>query len=261
MSALANLQDVVQAHLLMGTNEEILNHLVLPVKGTIQERLAIYSNAYLWRLIDALEQEYGLLAKLLGYEAFMELAEAFIDDYPSQYYSIAKFSEPLVQFLTESPLYSEKLYLSELAQLIKALITSLEAADAPCLTFKTLTNIAEQNWPSLCFTFHPSVQYFSFNYNSHAIWQALVQEKPIPEIQLIKSHCAVWRKGLQSYAVALTSAEALALNLLRQGSCFADVCEAVYDKGFVQESQAANFVANLLANWLNNHLFSEVQLS
>lgn len=260
MSALANLQHRLQTHL-MGEDKQILNQLVSPVKGTVHERLAVYRNAYDWRLIDALHQEYGLLAKLLGDEAFTVLAEVFIDTYPSQFYSIAKFSEPLVQFLTEQEPYSEQLYLSELTQLIKGLITSLEAADAPCLNFEVLANIAEQNWPSLCFKFHPSVQYFSFNYNSYAIWQALIQEKPVPEVRMIKNHCVVWRKRLQSYAVVLTEAEALVLHLLQQGFCFADVCETVYDKGFMSESQAASFVANLLANWLNNHLFSEVQLS
>ena len=260
MSALANLQHILQTHLLR-EDEQILNQLVLPAKGTIHERLAVYSNAYVWRLIDALEQEYGLLAKLLGDEAFTELAEAFINDYPSQFYSIAKFSEPLAQFLVEYTPYSEQPHLSELVQLIKALITSLEAADAPFLNFEALANVAEQNWPSLCFKFHPSVQYFNFNYNSYAIWKALVQEKSVPEVQMTKSHCVVWRKGLLSYAVALTEAEALVLHLIQQGFCFADVCEAVYDKGFMGEFQTASFVGNLLANWLNNHLFSEVQLS
>jgi hypothetical protein len=235
MSALANLQHRLQTHL-MGEDKQILNQLVSPVKGTVHERLAVYRNAYDWRLIDALHQEYGLLAKLLGDEAFTVLAEVFIDTYPSQFYSIAKFSEPLVQFLTEQEPYSEQLYLSELTQLIKGLITSLEAADAPCLNFEVLAN-------------------------SYAIWQALIQEKPVPEVRMIKNHCVVWRKRLQSYAVVLTEAEALVLHLLQQGFCFADVCEAVYDKGFMSESQAASFVANLLANWLNNHLFSEVQLS
>lgn len=260
MSALANLQHVLQTHLLR-EDEQILNQLVSPVKGTIHERIAVYSNAYVWRLIDALEQEYGLLAKLLGGEGFIELAEAFIDDYPSKFYSIAKFSEPLARFLAENIPYSEQPHLSELVQLIKALITSLEAADAPCLSLEALTHVAEQNWPSLRFKFHPSVHYFSFNYNSYAIWKALIQEKSVPEVLMTKSHCVVWRKELQSYAVALTEAEALVLSLLKQGFCFADVCEAVYDKGFIGESQAASFVANLLANWLNNHLFSEVQLS
>ncbi|MEN9916579.1 MAG: hypothetical protein RLY40_511 [Pseudomonadota bacterium] len=260
MSALANLQQSVQAHV-MGEDEQILNQLVLPVKGTVHERLAVYSNAYDWRLIDALHQEYGLLAKLVGDEAFTELAEAFIDAYPSQFYSIARFSEPLVQFLAEQLPYSQQPHLSELTQLIKALIVSLEAADASCLNFEALANVAEQNWPSLCFKFHPSVQYFCFNYNSYAIWQALIQEKIVPEVQKSKSHCVVWRKELQSYAVALTEVEALVLNLLQQDFCFADVCEAVYDKGFMPEAQTANFVANLLATWLNNHLFSEVKLS
>lgn len=260
MSVLANLQQNVQAHV-MGENEQILNQLVLPVKGTIDERLAVYRNAYDWRLIDALHQEYSLLAKLLGEEAFTELAEAFIDAYPSQFYSIARFSEPLVQFLAEQLPYSQQPHLSEIVQLIKALIISLEAADASCLNFEALAKVAEQNWPSLSFKFHPSVQYFCFNYNSYAIWQALVQEKVVPEIQKYKSHCVVWRKGLQSYAVALTDVEALILNQLEQGFCFADVCEAVYDKGFMVEAQAASFVANLLATWLNNHLFSEVKLS
>lgn len=260
MSVLANLQQNVQAHV-MGENEQILNQLVLPVRGTIHERLAVYSNAYDWRLIDALHQEYGLLAKLLGDEAFTELAEAFIDAYPSQFYTIAKFSEPLIHFLAEELPYSQQPHLSELVQLIKALIISLEAEDAPCLNFQNLANVGEQNWPSLCFKFHPSVQYFCFNYNCYAIWQALVQEKVIPEVQKTKDHCVVWRKGLQSYAVALTDAEALILNQIEQGFCFADVCEAVYDRGFMAEAQAASFVANLLATWLNNHLLSEVKLS
>ena len=260
MSALANLQQCLQTHV-MGEAAQILNQLVLPVRGTIHERLAVYSHAYDWRLIDALHQEYGLLAKLVGDEAFTELAEAFIDAYPSKFYSIAKFSEPLAQFLNEDAAYSEQPHLSELVQLIKALNTSLEAADAPYLNVEALANVAAQNWPSLSFKFHPSVQYFNFNYNSFAIWQALVQEKPIPEVLMTKNHCVVWRKGLQSYAVALTEVEALVLILFQQGSCFADVCEAVYDKGFMAESQVASFVANLLATWLNNHLFSEVQLS
>ncbi|EDP46483.1 DNA-binding domain-containing protein [Rickettsiella grylli] len=260
MSALANVQRAMQTHL-MDENGKILNWLVKPVKGTLRERLAVYSNAYIWRLVDALAQEYGVLAQFLGDEAFMALAEAFIDAHPSRVYSISKFSEPFVSFLMDNTPYSEKQYLGELAQLIKALNACLEAADAPCLSVKTLAEIPEQNWPSLCFTFHPSVRYFHFNYNIYAVWQAFVQEKPRPELQKISTYCVVWRKALQSYVTSITEAEALAFMQLSRGSCFADVCEAVYDKGLMQESQTAHFVANLLSKWLNNHLLSGVYFS
>lgn len=260
MSALASLQQELQTHLLED-NDQILNRVTLPAKGTILERLEVYTNAYGWRLIDALQQEYGLLAKLLGEDAFIELAEAFIDVYPSQFYSIAEFSRPLAHFLAEYPPYSKQPYLSEIAQLIKALIVSLEAADTPFLNYEVLAKIAAQNWPSLCFKLHPSVQCLTFAWNSHAIWQALIQEKPLPRARLETSYCVVWRKQLQSYSLGLTEAEAIVLTALQAGCCFADVCQAVYDGGFMGETQSASFVANLIARWLDNHLFSEVYIS
>jgi hypothetical protein len=259
MPALVNLQEALQTHLLVG-DEQILDQLLNPPQGAIHERLAVYANAYDWRLIDALDKEYGLLTKLLGEEAFVELAEAFIDAYPSQSYSIANFSKPLVQFLSEHPPYAQQAYLSEIARLIQALIVSIEAADAAILSHEALQAIPAQNWPSLCFKCHPSVQCFSLAWNSFVIWQALVQEKSVPNPQLEACYCVVWRKGLQSYAITLTEAEAVTLKALQAGACFADICTAVYDKGFTTETQAAAWVANLLARWLNDHLFSEVYI-
>lgn len=259
MSALASLQQELQMHLLE-SNNQVLDRLVLPSKGKLAERLAVYSNAYVWRLIDALYQEYGLLAKLLGEEAFTELAEAFIDAYPSQFVSIAEFNRPLAKFLAEYHPYSEKTYLSELAQLIKALNLSLEAADAPVLKDEVLATILAQNWPALCFKCHPSVQCLTFSWNSYELWQALIQEKPIPTSRRETSYCVVWRKQLQSYALRLTEAQAVVLTALQQANCFADVCQAVYDKGLLDESQTAAFVANLLMRWLADHFFSEVYI-
>ncbi len=259
MSALANLQEKMQTHLLVG-DEQVLAQLLNPPQGTIHERLAVYANAYDWRLIDALDKEYGLFTKLLGEEAFVDLAEAFIDAYPSQFYSMADFSKPFVQFLSEHPPYSQQAYLSEIAALIKALIVSLEAADAPILSYEALQVIPAQNWPSLCFKSHPSVQCFSFAWNSFAIWQALAQGKSVPNPQLEACYCVVWRKELQSYALTLTEAEAVTLKALQAGVCFADICEAIYSKGFMNEAQSATWVANLLARWLDEHLFSEVYI-
>lgn len=259
MSALANLQEALQTHLLVG-DEQILEQLLNPLQGSLHERLAVYANAYDWRLIDALDKEYGLFSKLLGEEAFVALAEAFIEAYPSQFYSIADFSKPLVHFLSEHPPYAQQAHLSEIARLIQALIVSLEAADAPTLSHESLQSIPAQNWPSLCFKCHPSVQCFSLAWNSFAMWQALVQEKPVPNPQLEAGYCVVWRKELQSYALTLTEAEAVTLKALQTGACFADVCAAVYDRGFAGETQAAAWAANVLARWLNDHLFSEVYI-
>lgn len=98
MYTLANLQQALQNHLL-NEDASITQQLTWPVNGLLAERLAVYANAYRWRLMDALQKEYGLLYTYIGDERFAELSEAYIDKYPSRFYSISDFTKQLPQFL------------------------------------------------------------------------------------------------------------------------------------------------------------------
>ena len=257
MQPLANLQEALQNHLL-NEDESITQQLIRPVNGLLAERLAVYANAYRWRLIDALQKEYRLLHTHLGDERFTELSEVYIDEYPSRFYSISDFTKQLPQFLfTYEP---EQPYLSELAGLISALSFSLESSDAALLSVNALAEVPMQNWPSLCFKYHPSVQYLTFQWNTFALWKALVQKKAIPMMQQENSYCIVWRKELQSYANSLTKPEVIVFQALQSGTCFADACETLYKSGLSSETEAATLVANCLTRWLNDHLFSEVYI-
>lgn len=258
MPSLANLQEALQNHLLTEDNG-ITSQLMCPVNGLLDERLSVYANAYRWRLIDALEKEYGLLHAHLGDACFTELSEAYIDEYPSRSYSISQFTKQFPLFL--AGYQSEQVYLSELATIIRALSLSLEAADAPFLSYRALAAIPTQNWPSLCFTCHPSVQCLAFQWNSFDFWKALVQKKTLPTLCRENSYCIVWRKELQSYAAGLTELEAIAFQAFQTGACFADVCETVYASGLTSEAKAATLVANGLTRCLDNQWFSEVYLS
>ncbi len=254
MPTLANLQQAFQSHLLKD-DESIIQELIWPVNGLLGDRLDVYANAYRWRLIDALEKEYGLLHTYLGDDQFGELAEAYIDEYPSRFYSISGFTRQLPQFLLT--LQPEKAYLSELAGLIRALSQSLEAEDVPFLKPTTLAEMPIQNWPSLVFKYHPSVQYLTFQWNTFELWKSLVQKTAHPQLLQKNSYCIVWRKQLQSYANSLTEQEAVAFQALQLGSCFAESCEAVA-AGCTKEAEAATLVANCITRWLHDHLFSEV---
>lgn len=257
MHALADLQRALQNHLLED-DEAIVPQLIYPINGQLDERLGVYANGYRWRLIDALHKEYGLLSGYLGDTAFVELSEAYIDAYPSHFYSISEFTKRLPLFLLEY--YPNQVYLSELAELIRALSLSLEAADASLLKQSDLAKFSMQNWPSLCFSYHPSVQCLSFQWNTFAFWKALVQKTALPTLHKEGSYCIVWRKELQSYANSLTTAEFIVFQSLQSGACFADACEAVYTSGLVKETEAATFLANCISCWLNDHLFSEVYI-
>lgn len=174
MSSLVSLQAALQRHLLED-DEQIANELVSPRQGELAERLAVYADGYRWRLIDALQKEYAPLHHYLGDDAFTELSDAYIDEYPSRFYAIGDFTKQLPQFLLKYQ--PQQGYLSELAQIINALSFSLEAADAQFLGQAALAKMPIQNWPSLCFKYHPSVHYFSFQWNTFSLWKSLVQKQ------------------------------------------------------------------------------------
>ncbi|BBB15038.1 uncharacterized protein RVIR1_05330 [Candidatus Rickettsiella viridis] len=257
MSSLVSLQEALQRHLLED-DEQIANELVSPRQGGLVERLAVYADGYRWRLIDALQKEYALLHHYLGDDAFTELADTYIDENPSRFYSISDFTKQLPEFLLKYR--PQQGYLSELAQIISALSLSLEAADVPFLDQAALAKIPVQNWPSLCFKFHPSLHYFSFQWNTFALWKALVKKTAYPTLIRQNSYCIVWRKELQSYANSLAESEAAVFAAFSAGACFEEVCERVCARGLVGETEAAALLANCLTRWLNDHLISEVYI-
>ncbi|MES2998376.1 MAG: DNA-binding domain-containing protein [Pseudomonadota bacterium] len=257
MSSLVSLQEALQSHLLV-EDECIADQLIKPIKGILDDRLAVYADAYYLRLIDALQKEYPLLVKYLGEEAFEALSEVYIDEYPSRFYSINDFTKQLPDFL--AVYQSKEAYLSELAALMRALSLSLESADASFLHPSALSEIPMQHWPSLCFKTHPSVQCLTFHWNTFYFWKALVQKTALPKLSKESSYCIVWRKELQSYANSLTQAECVVFQAFQAGNCFADVCEAVYADGLSSEAEAATLVANCLTRGLQDHLFSEVYI-
>jgi hypothetical protein len=257
MCILAELQERLQNHLL-NDDEAIVQQLTCPFMEQLPQRLGVYAQGYRWRLIDALQKEYSLIHSYLGDEDFVTLSEAYIDAYPSRFYSVSEFTKQLPSFLMKYR--SQHPYLSELARLIRALSLSLETKDASILSATVLAEVPLQNWPSLCFTFHPSVQCLSFCWNTFTFWKALVKKTVLPKLCEKSSYCIVWRKELQSYANSLSTLEFAIFQALQAGTCFADACEAVYTSGLASEAEAANWVANCVSTWLNDHWFSEVYI-
>jgi len=259
MSVLLNLQEMLQAHLFVGDDDDrIADQLMQPAKGALADRLAIYVDAYRLSLIDALEKEYVLIQAHLGEEAFIELSDAYIDEHPSRFFSIGDFTKEFPDFLVNY--HAKKGYLSELATLIRALSLSRDAADEPPLNQTELADIPLHDWPLLCFRTHPSVYCLTFQWNTFEIWKALVEGTALPSVCKEVSHCVIWRKELQAYVKNLAPLEYLMLRAWQEGRCFSDVCELVCTNGMLSETDAAGFVAGYVARCLNDQFFLRVDI-
>jgi len=92
----------VQQHVLRGTSAASL-----AIKGTsavsAQTRLGIYREGYHLRLTEVLVIHYPVLCKLLGEDAFRDLARAYRAAQPSRFYSARYFGHRLSAFLAADP--------------------------------------------------------------------------------------------------------------------------------------------------------------
>src|SRR4051812_42348866 len=111
------------------------------VRASADERLHVYAHMYRARIVEALESQFPRLAKMLGPEAFAELASAYITDEPSRHPSLRYVGERLPAWLSGAQVPDSRL-LAGLAQLEWARADVFDLADDRMLTPESL-----RAWP------------------------------------------------------------------------------------------------------------------
>src|SRR5688572_30631731 len=98
MSELVQLQHQFQEFLLSG-KEAIIPSVLSTAEVSVEQRLAIYRDAYQLRLIECLTTTFPALHSYLGTEEFQKMSRDFIDAHPSHYRSIRWYGDLLPLFL------------------------------------------------------------------------------------------------------------------------------------------------------------------
>ncbi len=228
-------------------------------KVSIETRLAIYANAYRYRLIDALSDNYPSVHTLLGDESFYNEGVKYIAEYPSQHFSIRYFGSQLADFLEKH--YSDTLVLAEMARFEWALRNAFDAGDVPSLSLDALQTIAPESWAGLSFVLHPSVARVDLQWNVPQLWAAIDDETGEIEIESAEHPIPwlIWRKDLKTYYRSLEVDEAWALDQVMQGANFAKICAGVCE--WIDEEHAPARVAAFISEWLNTELITELKVS
>jgi len=247
---LKSLQHAFQAYL-MGEASTISQEIRGKGKEFIAQRLSIYEEGYYLRLEEVLAADYPTLKELLGEECFFELCKNYIHNYPSRHPLIRFAGQSLAEFLLNSPMYSNKPYLSELANFEWLLGNTIDAADAVSMNSETFAKIPLTQWDNLKIEFHPSLATSQLCWNIPEYWLAVNDNLEIPPFRKeAKPVCqCYWRQDLESYFEALSPPEAWALEAFRQHKALGEVCEGLVK--FLSEDEAIHFCADLLQKWLN----------
>ena len=218
-------------------------------KVSVEQRLAVYGNAYGFRLIDALSDTFPSIHTLMGDEAFYAMSYAYIDAYPSHHFSLRYFGHKLVEFLRN---YDKEMpVLAEMAEFEWMLRHSFDSADIKAIGLPDLQAIPAENWGTIRFQFHPSVARLDLDWNTPQLWAAIDEEaEPIaPEKQDYPIPWVLSRKGLLTYYRSLDVDEAWSLDQALNGVSFADLCEGVCE--WIDEEHAPARIAGFVAQWID----------
>src|SRR6187399_215634 len=103
--------------------------------------LHIYQHAYSARLLGALRDNFGVLPRAMGDEAFDALALAYLQSHPSDQPSIRWFGHRLSDFMASHPAVVPHPAFVDLARMEGALRGAFDAPDAPVLSGDTLVQL------------------------------------------------------------------------------------------------------------------------
>ena len=226
---------------------------LLRATGKRAARLDVYHHAYRARLIEALRSNYPVLHRVLGDEAFRELALDYLAEHSSRRASIRWFGHQLPAWMASHDHALPHPALAGLATMEWALGLSFDAGDAAPVTFDELAAVPAEDWPDARFIAHPSARLLALQWAVEPIWRALSddEEAASAEPQAHAHTLLVWRQGLDTRWRSLEPDEAEAL-----GACFAgEPFDALCDRATAARGEAAPaWVASALRRWVDDGL-------
>jgi putative DNA-binding protein len=214
------------------------------------ERVNIYANAYFYRLLDCLYEEFPATFAVLGSESFAAIVRDYLLTWPPTEPSIFYASRYLESFIRNHPLAKRWPFISELARLERAILDVFHAADVPTLSDEAMRSIPSQQWPAIKLETHPAVAILRNEWRVTDVLSAVESGREWSQPAYQKTTVLVWRQHAQVNYRELEDVETGALTLLSEGASFAATCEAV--AGFATGSDQVPLIGRLLARWLED---------
>ena len=196
---------------------------------SVEDRLAIYRNAYHQRLIGALREDSPMLRELIGDQQFDALALGYIAAHPSMTSNLRWFGEELPAWLQKADDFSRYPLLAELAEWERLLRHAFDGPELAVLTLHELQALPAEDWPGLVLQLVPTASLHRQRFNTTAIWQALKAGMEPPGQVLLDEPAVwiVWRKDLQTLFRSASAEEQPLLAQLTAGMHFADLCASL----------------------------------
>jgi hypothetical protein len=175
-----------------------------------EQRMAIYADAYLARLVEALEKDFPAVARILGPRAFHERCRGYLERFPSRSRSLNSLGRRLPEVLSGAA--------RDLARVEAAMSDVFDAEPAEPLRPSDFARIAPERLADARLDFVPAFRLLELDHAANPYIDAVRQERAaVPRLKHVRSWMAVYRKEFQVRRLDLKEPAFAALSALQRG--------------------------------------------
>lgn len=221
--------------------------------------LAVYRHAYRARLVAALRDNYGVLAQVMGDEAFEALAVAYVQARPSPHASIRWYGDGLADFLAGHETLAHPAFV-DVARMDWTLRAVFDAADDVPLDLTALQQFAAEQWPALRLVPRASARLLALDWAVEPAWAALARhaeqraagetdvDPELSEPEPLTHRLLAWRPQLETRWRSLEADEAALVGAVFEGADWSRLGEIAVERW--GEVQAPAQLVRCLQQWV-----------
>jgi hypothetical protein len=196
-----------------------------------QSRFAVYRNNVLSSLINAMADNYPVVAQLVGEEFFRGMAGVYAQSAPPRSPVMSDYGDDFAGFIEQFEPAACVPYLADVARLERLRVQAWHAADAEPMAAERIVEALSS--PTLTrhlkIGLHPSLRLLQSPFAVVAIWAAHQQKPPVVFEPHAAQNALVLRNGLEVEVFAISHGAHEFITSLQQGLSLTAAIEAASD--------------------------------
>jgi uncharacterized protein (UPF0276 family) len=251
-TSLDTAQNIMQGAILLGAAIDSHPHdwIRSKIDFSPNDQLAVYVNAYRFRLYNLTKAEYPVLEQYLGDDTFDKLLRDFVNVEQSRHFNIGRYTSLLLDFLPRHPCCDA--FALELAALENAISQLSDPPETIPLEAEHIAGITPESLMAMHLYPRTALQLFAFTYPVNQYYRAVKEDATPSPPTLAQSFLAVFRHEDTVWRMDLAAAEYALLRHLFAGQPIGAALELLQENHTFEEADLSNW----FARWMRNGLLA-----
>ncbi|MSR57259.1 MAG: DUF2063 domain-containing protein [Planctomycetaceae bacterium] len=233
------------------------------------ERLEIYNRAYFSRLLECLREEYSVLAAALEDDLFDAFALGYLQEHPSQTYTLAKLGDGFPEYLaatrpatatdTDANWPEFLIDLARLERTVNEVFDGPGAEGQSLLDHERMRAIAPERWPDAQLVCVPCLRLLALSYPVNDFFTAVRRRESPAVPESAAAWVAVTRHDYRVLRYPLVAAQYELLGALQAGATVAEAITLAAAVSTLPDEQFAIALRDWFYRWTAEGFFLDVR--